>query len=80
MDEAEFVEDDQRLYGRVKWYNKSRGFGFIIADDGREIFFHFTGIDYKVAPNQGDRVSFKVIDTNKGPEATGTMRVEPAEG
>jgi cold shock protein len=59
--------------GTIKKINADRGFGFIQADDGKEYFFHRTGIDGLVgfeALTGGERVSFEVEPSPKGPRAT----------
>jgi CspA family cold shock protein len=58
--------------GTVKWFNNSKGFGFI-GRDGRQpdVFVHFSAIEtegYKTL-NEGDRVEFEVIKGPKGPQA-----------
>ncbi len=57
--------------GRVKWFNESKGFGFIERTDGNEIFVHWTAIraeGFKTL-NQGQEVEFDVYDSPKGLQA-----------
>lgn len=61
-----------RRMGSVKWFSRVKGYGFIAPDDQeKEIFVHFTGIDGEGYRNleQGQRVSYEVEDTPKGPQA-----------
>src|SRR5688572_22057672 len=55
--------------GKVKRLVQERGFGFISADDGREIFFHRSGVEGTTfeALQEGQRVSFEVEKGQKGP-------------
>ena len=63
--------------GIVKWFNNSKGYGFITGDDGREdIFAHFSCVEmdgYKCL-KRGQRVEFEVIDGPKGLQA---QRIRP---
>jgi len=57
--------------GTVKWFNESKGFGFIQQDNGSDIFVHFSAIQssgFKTL-NEGQRVSFDVTQGKKGPAA-----------
>ncbi len=58
--------------GRVKWFNESKGFGFISRDDGNDVFVHFSGIkrDGFKTLNEGDAVEFEVSKGPKGLQAT----------
>lgn len=60
-----------RETGKVKWFNVSKGFGFIIKDDGEEIFVHFRSIrgSGRRGLRDGQRVSFVVAQSDKGPQA-----------
>ena len=57
--------------GTVKWFNESKGFGFIQQDDGGDVFVHYSAIQdqgFKTLA-EGQRVSFEVIEGKKGPAA-----------
>ncbi len=57
--------------GTVKWFNASKGFGFIEKDDGADVFVHYSAIKsdgYKTL-DEGARVRFDVVDGRKGPAA-----------
>lgn len=60
------------MTGTVKWFNGTKGFGFITSDeDGQDIFVHFSGIamqGYKTLED-GQKVSYDVTEGNRGPQA-----------
>jgi cold shock CspA family protein len=60
-----------RETGTVKWFNGSKGFGFIIRDNGEEIFVHYRSIrgEGRRSLRDGQSVSFQVEQTDKGPQA-----------
>jgi CspA family cold shock protein len=63
--------------GRVKWFNDSKGYGFIEADNGQDVFVHYSAIDgqgFKTL-NEGDRVSFTEEKGKKGPQAAGVRKI-----
>lgn len=62
--------------GIVKWFNAEKGFGFISVEGGDDVFVHFTAITgdgYKTL-EQGQEVSFEIVDGEKGPQASNVAR------
>ncbi len=66
-----------RENGQVKWFNVSKGFGFITKDDGEEIFVHFRSIrgEGRRSLSDGQRVSFVVAQSDKGPQAEDVVAI-----
>ncbi len=63
--------------GTVKWFNSSKGYGFIGRESGEDVFVHFSAIQgegYRTL-EEGDRVSFDVTKGPKGPQAENVERV-----
>lgn len=64
----------QSLTGKVKWYDTTKGFGFIEAETGNDIFVHYTGIpnvnNKKVNLMADQKVTFEITDGKRGPQAT----------
>ena len=64
--------------GKVKWFNESKGFGFIKGDDGVEVFAHFRQIQregFKTL-KEDEAVEYEVEASDRGPQA---MRIRPLE-
>lgn len=65
------------MNGTVKWFNGEKGYGFIIAEDGKEIFAHFSNINsdgYKTL-EEGQEVSFEIEINDRGPQATNITKL-----
>ena len=70
--------DDGRETGTVKWFNRTKGFGFIIREDGDEIFVHYRSIRGRGRPSlhDGQRVEFSVVERSKGPQADDVLPID----
>ena len=63
--------------GTVKWFNDSKGFGFIEQEDGEDVFVHFSAIQgdgFKTLA-EGDRVEFEIQQGPKGLQSANVMKV-----
>ncbi len=68
-----------RVTGTVKWFNASKGYGFIAHEGGKDVFVHFSAIQdpnngYR-SLNEGDQVEFTIEDGQKGPQAVNVTKV-----
>ncbi len=64
-------EVEKMTNGTVKWFNAEKGFGFITTDEGNDVFAHFSQINkdgFKTL-EEGQKVTFDVVDGAKGPQA-----------
>jgi CspA family cold shock protein len=63
--------------GKVKWFNDTKGFGFIEHEDGKDVFVHHSSIqgDGFKSLAEGDRVSFEVVAGPKGPAASNVRKL-----
>ena len=57
--------------GTVKWFNNQKGYGFITAEDGKDVFVHFSGLNMEGFKTlvEGAAVEFDITDGAKGPQA-----------
>ncbi|GHH98257.1 cold-shock protein CspD [Neobacillus kokaensis] len=63
--------------GKVKWFNNEKGFGFIEVEGGDDVFVHFSAIQgdgYK-SLEEGQEVSFEIVEGNRGPQAANVTKI-----
>lgn len=60
--------------GVVKWFNETKKFGFITMADGKDVFFHISGVISKLPLPEGQAVEFDVIDSTKGIRAVSVVK------
>ncbi len=63
--------------GKVKWFNNEKGYGFIEVEGGNDVFVHFTAIQgdgYKTL-EEGQEVSFDIVEGNRGPQAANVVKL-----
>jgi CspA family cold shock protein len=63
--------------GTVKWFNETKGFGFITGEDGKDVFVHYSSIEgdgFRTLA-EGQSVTYEVEEGPKGPAATNVVRV-----
>lgn len=63
--------------GTVKWFDSTKGYGFIKRENGNDVFVHFKSINgdgYKTL-NEGDEVEFEVQEASKGPQAVNVSKI-----
>jgi CspA family cold shock protein len=68
----------ERVNGTVKWFNGSKGYGFIARDDGEDVFVHYSAIEGQEGfrnLDEGDRVEFAIEQGPKGPAAADVRRL-----
>ena len=67
-----------RANGKVKWFNDSKGFGFITRESGEDVFVHYSAIDGQGFKTliEGQAVEFELKDGPKGPQAANVVKLQ----
>lgn len=63
--------------GTVKWFNATKGYGFISTEDGEDVFVHYSAItqDGFKTLEEGQQVEFEIVQGEKGPQATNVVKL-----
>lgn len=75
------IDTEQRITGKVKWFSREKGYGFIQPDDGQDVFVHqsdIRGTGFQEL-TEGERVQFVIKRSPKGPQAANVVRLDSAQ-
>ncbi len=63
--------------GTVKWFNATKGYGFISTEEGEDVFVHYSAIaeDGFKTLEEGQEVQFEIVEGDKGPQATNVTKL-----
>jgi CspA family cold shock protein len=73
------VHGGREVQGTIKWFNNSKGYGFIGRDDGPDVFVHYSSIvgeGFRTL-QEGDVVEFEIVQGPKGPQAANVQKINP---
>ncbi len=62
------------MNGTVKFFNESKGYGFLVAEDGKEIFVHQSALEEGVTLRENDAVTFDIEEGDRGPKAVNVKK------
>ncbi len=64
--------------GKVKWFNATKGFGFISTEEGEDVFVHYSALedngDFRTL-DEGQDVEFEIVEGTKGPQASNVVKL-----
>lgn len=65
------------MNGTVKWFNDSKGYGFITTEEGNDVFVHYTSIQGEGFKNleEGQSVEFDITESDRGPQAANVIKL-----
>lgn len=66
------------MNGIIKFFNTSKNYGFITSDDGKDYFYHISGVEGEKVLNEGEKVSFEVEQGDRGEKAVKIKKLEDA--
>ena len=69
------------MHGTIRWFNNSKGYGFIGRENGTDVFVHYSGIvgDGYRTLQQGDNVEFEIAQGPQGPQAVNVQKTGPQQ-
>jgi CspA family cold shock protein len=65
------------MIGKVKWFNKEKGYGFIEREDGDDVFVHYSAISEEGFKTlvEGQEVEFEIVEGARGPQAANVVKL-----
>jgi len=66
------------MKGTIKWYNNMKGFGFIVGEDGKDVFVHRTAIPMGTDLYEEDMVEYEIEESERGPKAKNIKKLKKA--
>lgn len=70
--------EEKMTKGTVKWFNATKGFGFLTTEDGQDVFVHYTALEgngeFRTL-DEGQAVEFEIVEADKGPQASNVVKL-----
>ncbi|KXB43653.1 hypothetical protein HMPREF3188_01435 [Tissierellia bacterium KA00581] len=70
--------EEKAMKGTVKWFNSTKGFGFISTESGDDVFVHYSALEetgeFRTL-DEGQAVEFEIVDGAKGPQASNVVKL-----